>query len=310
LRLAMDIDPDKWFQDKVSRNLIQLHSIEEVLYSGQTKFQLAQIIRSGSYGKLLVLDGKIQSSEADEFIYHEALVQPAMLTHPRPEAVFIAGGGEGAVLREILAHQTVKRAVMVDIDAQVVALCQKFLPDYSLGAFQDRRTELVHTDAREYLVKSRQLFDIIIIDLPDPIEEGPAYLLYTQEFYQLVREKLTPKGIISVQAGSASLNELLNLASVNKTLKSVFPIVSPYQTDIPCFGGPWGFCLASLKLDPAKLSPAEVDKRISARKLAHLKFYDGLTHQGIFSLPKYLREELSKQGRLITDNEPLYIFRG
>jgi spermidine synthase len=310
LRLVMDIDPDKWFQDKVSRNLIQLHSIEEVLYSGQTKFQLAQIIRSGSYGRLLVLDGKIQSSEADEFIYHEALVQPAMLTHPRPETVFIAGGGEGAVLREVLAHQTVKRAVMVDIDEEVVALCQKFLPDYSQGAFQDRRTELVHTDAREYLAKSRELFDIIIVDLPDPIEEGPAYRLYTREFYRLVRERLTAKGIITVQAGSASLNELLNLASVNKTLKSVFPIVSPYQLDVPCFGGPWGFCLASLKLDPVKLSPAEVDRRISARQLTHLKFYDGLTHQGIFSLPKYLREELSRQGRLITDNEPLYIYQG
>jgi spermidine synthase len=306
----MDIDPDKWFQDKVSRNLIQLHSIEGVLYRGKTRFQLAEIIRSGSYGKLLVLDGKIQSSEADEFIYHEALVQPAMLTHPRPEVVFIAGGGEGAVLREVLAHRTVKRAVMVDIDEEVVALCQKYLPDYSQGSFQDKRTELLHTDAREYLAKSRELFDIIIIDLPDPIEEGPAYRLYTQEFYQLVKDRLTANGIISVQAGSASLTELLNLASVSKTLLSVFPIVSPYQTDVPCFGGPWGFCLASLKLNPVKLSPAEVDRRISARSLTHLKFYDGLTHQGIFSLPKYLREELSTQGRLITDSEPLYIYRG
>lgn len=305
----MDIDPNKWFQDKVSRDLIQLHSIEEVLYRGQTRFQFAEIIRSGSYGKLLVLDGKIQSSEADEFIYHEALVQPAMLTHPHPGTVFIAGGGEGAVLREVLAHRTVKRAVMVDIDGEVVALCQKYLPDYSQGAFQDKRTELLYTDAREYLAKSRELFDIIIVDLPDPIEEGPAYRLYTREFYQLVRERLTASGIISVQAGSASLTELLNLASVNKTLKSVFPIVCPYQTDVPCFGGPWGFCLASLKLDP-KLSPPEVDKRISARSLTHLRFYDGLTHQGIFSLPKYLREELKKEGRLITDNEPLYIYRG
>jgi spermidine synthase len=306
----MDIDPDKWFQDKVSRNLIQLHRIEEVLYSGKTKFQFAEIIRSGSFGKLLVLDGKIQSSEADEFIYHEALIQPAMLTHPRPESVFIAGGGEGAVLREVLAHKTVKRAVMVDIDEEVVALCQKYLPDYSQGSFQDKRTELVHTDAREYLAKSRELFDIIIIDLPDPIEEGPAYRLYTREFYQLVGDRLTASGIISVQAGSASLGELLNLASVNKTLKSVFPIVSTYQADVPCFGGPWGFCLASLKLNPVSLSPAEVDRRILARSLTHLKFYDGLTHQGIFSLPKYLREELSTQGRLITDSEPLYIYKG
>jgi spermidine synthase len=233
-----------------------------------------------------------------------------MLTHPRPKTVFIAGGGEGAVLREVLAHKTVKRAVMVDIDEEVVALCQKFLPNYSQGSFQDKRTELVHTDAREYLAKSRELFDIIIIDLPDPIEEGPAYLLYTREFYQLVRERLTADGIITVQSGSASLNELLNFASVNKTLASVFSLVSPYQTDVPCFGGPWGFCLASLNLNPVQLPPAEVDKRISARRLTHLRFYDGLTHQGIFSLSKYLRDDLSKQGRLITDSEPLYIYQG
>ena len=307
---VMDTDPDKWFYDRVSRNLIQLHSIEEALYTGQTKFQSAEIIRSGSFGKCLVLDGKIQSSEADEFIYHEALVQPSMLIHPRPETVFIAGGGEGATLREVLSHNTVKRAVMVDIDEEVVALCQKFLPNYSRGSFEDKRTELLHVDARDYLAKSGELFDIIIIDLPDPIEEGPAYLLYTKEFYQLVRDKLTANGIISVQSGSAALTELLNFTAVNNTLKSVFPIVCPYQVDVPCFGGPWGFCFASQNLDPLQLSPAEVDERISARSLTNLKFYDGLTHQGIFSLPKHLREELSEQGRLITDNEPLYIYRG
>ncbi|MDH5695181.1 MAG: polyamine aminopropyltransferase [Dehalococcoidia bacterium] len=306
----MDTDPDKWFYDRISRDLIQLHSIEEVLYSGQTRFQSAEIIRTGSFGKCLVLDGKIQSSELDEFIYHEALVQPSMITHPCPETVFIAGGGEGATLREVLSHNTVKRAVMVDIDEEVVAICQKFLPNYSRGSFEDKRTELLHVDARDYLAKNSELFDIIIIDLPDPLEEGPAYLLYTREFYQLVRERLTANGIIVVQAGSAAWTELLNFTAVNNTLKSVFPIVCPYQVDVPCFGGPWGFCLASQNLDPLQLSPAEVDSRISARSLTNLKFYDGLTHQGIFSLPKHLREELSRHGRLITDNEPLYIYRG
>ena len=306
----MDTDPDKWFYDRVSRNLIQLHSIEEVLYTGQTKFQSAEIIRSGSFGKCLILDGKIQSSEVDEFIYHEALVQPAMLTHPHPEAVFIAGGGEGATLREVLSHNTVKRAVMVDLDEEVVALCKKYLPNYSQGAFDDKRTELRHVDARDYLANSGDVFDIIIIDLPDPIEEGPAYLLYTQEFYQLARDRLTASGIITVQAGSATLTELLNFTAVSNTLKSVFPIVCPYQVDVPCFGGPWGFCLASPDLDPTLLSANEVDDRISVRQLSGLKFYDGLTHQGIFSLPKHLRTELSQQTRLITDNQPLYIYHG
>ena len=306
----MDTDPDKWFYDRVSRNLIQLHSIEEVLYTGQSRFQSIQVIGTGSFGKCLVLDGKIQSSEVDEFIYHEALVQPTMITHPCPETVFIAGGGEGATIREVLSHNTVKRAVMVDIDEEVVAICQKFLPNHSRGSFEDRRSELHHVDARDYLAKYGEKFDIIIIDLPDPIEEGPAYLLYTQEFYQLVRDRLTANGIITVQAGSAAWTELLNFTAVNNTLKSVFPIVCPYQVDVPSFGGPWGFCLASQNLNPVLLSVTEVDDRISARSLSGLKFYDGLTHQGMFSLPKHLRGELSKQISLITDNEPLYIYRG
>lgn len=305
----METDPSKWFHDRINRNFMQLHSIEKVLYTGQTKFQSAEIIQTGRFGKCLVLDGKIQSSEVDEFIYHEALVQPSMITHPCPETVFIAGGGEGATLREALSHKTVKRAVMVDIDAEVIALCQKYLPAYSQGSFEDRRTELHHADAREYLAKSGEKFDIIIIDLPDPVEEGPADLLFTREFYGLVQDRLTDNGIICVQAGSASLTELLNFTAVNNTLKSVFPIVSPYQVDVPCFGGLWGFCLASLNLDPVSLSPAEVDNRISARRLTGLKFYDGLTHQGMFSLPKYLRDALSKQERLITDKDPLSLYR-
>ena len=306
----MDTDPDRWLRDSINENFVQLHRIEEVLYTGQTRYQSAQIIRSHNFGICLVLDGKIQSSEADEFIYHEALVQPAMITHPGPELVFIAGGGEGATLREVLAHKTVKRAVMVDIDEEVVALSQKYLPNHSQGAFKDRRTELQHVDARDYLAKSNDKFDIIIIDLPDPIEEGPAYLLYTREFYKIVRDSLNDSGMITVQAGSASLTELLNLTAVYNTLKSVFPIVSPYKTDMPCFGGPWGFCIASLKHDPAKLSTSEVDSRIASRSLTGLRFYDGLTHQGIFSLPRYIRDTTASQHRLITDKDPLYLYTG
>ncbi len=306
----MDTDPDRWLRDSISENFVQLHRIEKVLYTGQTKYQSAQIVSSGRFGICLVLDGKIQSSEADEFIYHEALVQPAMITHPGPEAVFIAGGGEGATLREVLSHKTVKRAVMVDIDEEVIALSRKYLPGQSRGAFEDSRTELYHVDARDYLAKSNNRFDVIIIDLPDPIEEGPAYLLYTREFYQLVRERLADDGLITVQAGSASLTELLNFTAVNNTLKSVFNKISPYKVDMPCFGGPWGFCLASRKYDPTRLSPAEVDRRIAARALTGLRFYDGLTHQGMFSLPRYIREALASQQRLITDKAPLYLYTG
>jgi spermidine synthase len=303
-----DSDPDKWFWDRVSKHLVQMHSIESVLYSGRTRFQAIEIIRSNSYGRFLVLDGKIQSSDVDEFIYHEALVQPPMITHPCPETVFIAGGGEGATLREVLSHDSVKQAVMVDIDDEVISICQEFLPDYSRGAFQDPRAEVHYCDAREYLSTTSDSFDIIIIDLPEPIEEGPAYLLYTQEFYRMVRDRLTPNGMISVQSGSASWTELENLSAVNNTLKSVFPTVCTYWADIPSFGGPWGFCQASSGITPLDLSVDEVDDRISERSL-NLRFYDGLTHQAMFSLPKHLRNELARPGRLITDDSPLYMYQ-
>jgi len=303
-----DIDPDTWLRDSINKNFVQLHHLEEELYSGRTKYQSARIVRSSNFGLCLVLDGKIQSSEADEFIYHEALVQPAMITHPAPETVFIAGGGEGATLREALAHRTVKRAVMVDIDEEVIELCREYLPGHSRGAFEDSRTGLYHVDARNYLEQTKDRFDVIIIDLPDPIEEGPAYLLYTREFYRTVYDRLTDDGLISVQAGSAALTELLNLTAVYNTLQSVFPIVSVYKTDMPCFGGPWGFCLASRKHDAGRLTPGEVDLRISERSLTGLKFYDGLTHRNMFSLPKYIREALKKQDRVITDDDPLYLY--
>ena len=161
-----------------------------MLYEGKTRYQSARVV-AASLGVCLVLDGKIQSSERDEFIYHEGLVQPAMIAHPGPETVFIAGGGEGATLREALSHQTVKKAVMVEIDGEVTALSRKYLPTLSRGAFKDKRAELHHADAREYLAKSKEKYDIIIIDLPDPIEEGPAYRLFTKEFYNIVLGRLT-----------------------------------------------------------------------------------------------------------------------
>jgi spermidine synthase len=232
-----------------------------------------------------------------------------MIAHPSPESVFIAGGGEGATLREALRHKTVKRAVMVEIDDQVTALSKKYLPNHSHGAFEDSRTELHHIDARDYLEKTKDKYDIIIIDLPDPIEKGPAALLFAQEFYRMVRERLTKDGLMAVQAGSASPTELLNFTAVNNTLKSVFSIVTQYVNYVPCFGGPWGFCIASQKQNPARLSPKEVDERITERSLTGLRFYDGLTHQGMFSLPLYVRDAIAKQTRIITDKDPLYLYK-
>jgi spermidine synthase len=305
----MDTDPDRWFQDKINENFLQRYRLDEVIYQGRTKYQAARIVRSPQLGICLILDNKIQSSERDEFIYHEGLVQPVMLAHPKPQKVFIAGGGEGATLREVLRHKTVKSVEMVDIDDEVTALSKKYLPGHAGKSFEDRRAKVFHVDAREYLEKSKEKFDVIILDLPDPIEEGPAARLFTQEFYRTVRSKLTAGGLVSVQAGSANPSELLNFTAVNNTLKSVFPIVTQSVVYVPCFGGPWGFGIASLKHNPAALTAEQVDRRIVARSIKGLRFYDGETHRGMFSLPRYIREALAKQKRVITDKKPLYLYK-
>src|SRR4030042_3664010 len=154
-----------WLHDKVSPDLVQIHSIKQVLYSGRTEFQSVDIVDSAEFGTCLVLDGKIQSSECDEFIYHEALVHPAMLSHPNPETAFIAGGGEGATLREVLCHKSLKKVVMVDIDQQVVEICRRSLPTIHQNSFDDPRAEIRFTDARKYLEETNNTFDVIIIDL-------------------------------------------------------------------------------------------------------------------------------------------------
>jgi len=303
-----DPDKHKWLHDYVSPDLIMMHSIKGVIYSGQTRYQSIDIINTGSFGICLILDGKIQSSEMDEFIYHEALVHPIMLTHPKPERVFIAGGGEGATLREVLAHRTVKKAIMVDIDKEVVDTCGRFLPSFHQGSFDDTRAELHFTDARKYLEENEDKFDVIIVDLADPLAKGPARLLYTQEFYQVVRQRLKPDGIISVQAEPSGWNESQNFTAIANTLRATFPIVCPYQVYIPSFASLWGFISASQNLDPARLTPEEIDARISIRISRELKSYDGLSHQAMFTLPKHTRHQLAITKKIITDKEPIFTY--
>ncbi|MCX8126957.1 MAG: fused MFS/spermidine synthase, partial [Dehalococcoidia bacterium] len=237
----------KWLHDALSPDLVELHRINRVFCSGQTKYQKFDVVETASYGLTLLLDGKIQSAERDEFVYHDALVHPAMITHHGPENVFIGGGGEGATLREVLKHRSVRRVVMVDIDREVVEMSKSYLPAWSDGAFEDPRLELVHTDARKYLEETRERFDVLVLDFPDPLEGGPAYLLFTKEFYQLLTGRLAPAGIIALQAGDASYNNCATFLSVVNTLKTVFPVVRPYAVHVPSFSSPWGFATASFR---------------------------------------------------------------
>src|SRR5262249_17216415 len=164
-----------------------MHAIKRTVAELQTKFQHAEIMETPAYGKLLVLDGRIQSSQAEDFIYHEALVHPGMLACDHaPESGLVIGGGEGATLREILRYPGARRGVMVATGGEGVELCKKPLPEMHQGVFEAPRADVRHEDARAYLERSSERFDFITIDLVEPLEEGPACLLFTREFYTLV----------------------------------------------------------------------------------------------------------------------------
>jgi len=296
----------KWFFETTTAFEGHMHAIARTIVEAQTKFQHVEILQTAAYGKTLVLDGRIQSSQGDEFIYHEALVHPGMLTtEGPPRSALVIGGGEGATLREILRYPSITRAVMVDIDGEVVELCKIHLPEMHRGAFDDPRTEVRHEDARAYLEKSKDRFDFITVDLVEPLEEGPACMLFTQEFYALVRDRLTPGGTMTMQAGMTKLGELDFFTSIHRTLREVFPVVAAYQSFISCFGTPWGFIVASKTVDPARQAAQAVDKLIAERVKGSLEYWDGVTHQHAFSLPKFIRKAVATQTRIVTDAHPL-----
>ena len=298
----------QWLYEHITPDLVQAERIDRVLHSSKTPYQEVMIVDSPSFGRELVLDGKTQSTEVDEFVYHEALVQPPMIAHPDPRTVFIAGGGEGATAREALSHQSVERVVMVDLDQEVVELCRQYLPNHHKGAFDDERLELHHADAFEYLEKTDERFDIVIADVPDPLEGGPAYMLYTQEFYRLVLDRLSEQGLLAVHAGPTgpAFYEQC-FSAVANTIASVFPVSRTCEAFVPAFGSTWGFAIGSLGPDPATLVPDEVDRRIADRVGSDLRFYDGTTHVGMFALPRYLRAALEAESRVITRDDPLFV---
>ena len=279
-----------WYLEHLTPDLVQASSVQQVIYEGDTPYQHVQVLETGSFGRMLVLDGKTQSSEADEWVYHEALVQPVMLAHANPRRVMVAGGGEGATLREVLRHGSVEEVVMVDLDKAVVDLCKEHLPDHHGGSFDDPRVTLLHEDALAYLEQRETPFDIIIIDVPDPLEGGPAYLLFTVEFYELVRARLAPGGLMVAQSGPTGPTNVREVfTAIAQTMQRVFDHASGYHAHIPSFGMTWGFiaCGGTDAPNVGAMSEAEVDARIHDRIASPLRFYDGTAHPGVFGLPKY-----------------------
>ena len=292
-----------WFKEIFTDNLLFGYRVKRVLFSGQSKFQKIDILDLYAYGKTLFLDNKIQSAEIDEYIYHEALVQPAMFVHPEPKSALIIGGGEGATLREVLKHCTVEKAVMVDIDGELVDASRKYLPEWSAGAYEDPRSKLVIDDARKYIFETDEKFDVVISDLTEPLEEGPSKFLFTLEFYKKVHDILSENGVLVVQSGSAvqTYNDLA--ASIYVTLKELFNFVKVYTVYIESFQMLWAFTIASKSTDPETIGLDDLENRRKVRGVGNLKFYLPKYHRGLFNIPRYLDERLP-EGRVLTDDNP------
>ena len=302
----MDIS-GKWFLETVFPDLAVMLKVRQVLYSGDTGFQKVEVLDSDVFGRSLVLDGKTQSTERDEHLYHEALVHPAMLLHPGPRRVFIGGGGEGGTLREVLSHRSVERVVMLDLDKTVVEICREYLPRHHQGSFDDPRLELLHQDARQYLADTSEQFDVMVMDLVDPMEGGTAYKLYTEEYYDLVKARLNPHGIMVTQSGPAGLLSYREcFTTISNTLSKVFNHIAPTQVHIPAFQTLWGMVIAS-DSPLARLDEEQVDWLVSERIGKELRFYDGETHLNMFSLPRFLREGIASETRTNTDANPVFM---
>ncbi|MFP6568680.1 MAG: polyamine aminopropyltransferase [Dehalococcoidia bacterium] len=297
-----------WHYELITPGLLQTEQRLRVFYRGQTEYQHVEVMDGATFGRTLVLDGKTQSTEVDEFAYHEALVHPSMIAHPNPKSVFVAGGGEGATIREVMSHRSVEQVVMVDIDKQVVDLCREYLPNHHQGSFDDPRLELHHMDALEFLEDTSLRFDVVIIDVPDPLEAGPAYLLFTQEFYSLLKERLRPGGLMVAQSGPTgpAFYEQC-FSAVANTVGSVFSGVYLSEAFVPSFGTTWGFVIGSTGPDPTSLSVEETDSRISDRIEGELRFLDGITLRGMTSVPKYLRKAVDAEEKIITRDNPIFV---
>lgn len=277
------------------------HKIDECIFSKKTKYQLLEILKTRDFGNVLFLDGDPQSSESEEHVFNECLVHPSMITQSKPKTVFIGGGGTGLTLREVLRHDTVERVDIVDIDQEVVEICKEFY-NYASESFSDPRTKLYHDDARRFLSNTDTKYDCVFLDTTMPHHDDIAAPLYRKEFFELVCDKLTPDGTFATAANSADYRYSTRFASVVKTLRSVFNFVTPYVAYAPLFGQEWAFVTASNTVDPSKLDTVTIDEKLWERGCHGLSFYDGITHQRVFSIDKKTRKTLETEGSILTDS--------
>jgi spermidine synthase len=282
-------------------------TVERMLAVGRSKYQDYQIAELPVFGKTLFLDYRIQSSLLDEYVYHEGMVQPAMTVHPNPKKVLVCGGGEGATLWQALQHNTVKEAHMIDLDEELIDFVKMHMEEWHQGAFEDSRTTLVHQDARKWVEDHKGAnYDVILSDLPGPVEGGPALYLYTKEYFEHVFDALSDDGVFVLQSGAVSETYPQCFSCIHATLESLrdkFPHVRGYWAGVTTFMTNWGFIIASKKHDPMDLNPELIAERLAARGVTN-RYYTPRFHNAMFTLPDHMLRDITKYGRVLTDAEP------
>lgn len=257
----------------------------KIVYKKKTSYQDLRIYDTPCFGRMLTLDGAVQTTQKDEFIYHEMLTHPLLLTHPKPEKVLVIGAGDGGVLREVLKHK-VKQVVLVEIDKAVIDLSRKYLPTLSKGAFTDKRVKIVIDDGAKFIRQTRDKFDIAIIDSPDPV--GPARVLFSTKFYRDIYAVLKRDGIMIRQTGSSIL-QLNEIKENYRILAKIFPVVIPQVAAIPTYiGGFFTFLIGSKKINPAKISAKNMADKYKRAKLK-TDYYNPEIHFASLQIPNYVR---------------------
>lgn len=279
-------DLDLWVREVYKNDIVGLSfKVEKTLFSGRSEFQRVDVVKTKNHGVMLLNDGFIMLSERDEFVYHEMIAHVPLFTHPDPKRVLIVGGGDGGAVREIIKHPGVERVVMVEIDELVVNVCRKYIPSVSCG-LDDPRVQVLIEDAVKYVGRSKEMFDVILVDSTDPV--GPAVPLFDKAFYKKAVSLLGPDGILISQAESPFYDPdiqrpmLLNQRSFFKNLQLyLFPTLT-YP------GGLWSFGYASKGLCPVgDFDPVRVEKAgIPTR------YYNPRIHVSAFALPNFVTENL------------------
>ncbi len=271
-----------WLNEKHTDGYAVSWKFSETLYTERTDYQHLAVIDTLEFGRALVLDGIVQTTEKDEFIYHEMIAHPAMMTHPNPQKVLVIGGGDGGTIREALRYQSVTRADLVEIDEKVIWACRKYLPTIS-SALSDSRVRILVEDGLKFVRGKENYYDVILVDSSDPI--GPAVGLFGKEFYRDVYNALKEDGILVAQTESPVFNREL-LSGVHSTIREIFPITGTYLTAVATYiGGFWSFTCGSKKYDPLAVIP-DPDKL----KDMNLKYYNAAIHQACFALPNFVKD--------------------